>query len=204
MYSRNIGRLCFVLYLLISFLIPTQYLFMVQNLILAFIPYEISQLLPLFKPKSRREWPLFLVVSLVFVLMSPNIFYVVTDLIHLNLYSFDFLKTLNLSEWIDFTYLSAGVMLALYYYVQVILTLYHLVSDRLLQRVVILMFMILSSAGIFIGRFLRFHSVHILTNPLQVIVDSLSALNSEAILWMALITGLQFLLMLLVKGVRKI
>ncbi len=204
MYSRNIGRLCFVLYLMVSFIIPTHYLFMVQNLILAFIPYEISQLLPLFKPHSRREWPLFLMVSLVFILLAPNIFYVVTDLIHFNLYPFDFLKKLILTEWIDFTYLLAGVMLSLYFYIQVIFTLYRLVSDRLLRGCTMFMFMVLTSAGIFIGRFLRFHSVHILTHPLQVVVDTLNAVNKDAIVWMALITGLQVLLILMVKGVRKI
>lgn len=130
MFSRNIGRCCFFLYLLLTFLLPTQYKFMGFNLILAFIPYEISYLLKLFKPQSKREWPLFIVILTIFLLFLPNVFYVVTDLIHLNMYVFDFMNGLNLFEWIEFAYIVSGVLLALYFYSQVMLTAERLLADK--------------------------------------------------------------------------
>ena len=35
-----------------------------------------------------------------FILLVPNTFYMVTDLIHLNQFTFDFYVQLNLTEWI--------------------------------------------------------------------------------------------------------
>ena len=44
----------------------------------------------------------------------PNTFYMVTDLIHLNQFQFNFYAGLNLGEWKYFTYLLLGVFLAVY------------------------------------------------------------------------------------------
>ena len=52
-----------------------------------------------------------IIFSLIFLLMVPNTFYMVTDLIHLNQFTFNFYLTLNLMEWIFFTYLLLGVFL---------------------------------------------------------------------------------------------
>ena len=49
-----------------------------------------------------------------FLLLVPNTFYMITDLIHLNQFQFNFLVGLNLKEWIFFTYLMLGVFLAMY------------------------------------------------------------------------------------------
>ena len=51
-------------------------------------------LLDLFKPRKKFEWPIFIIFALIFILLVPNTFYMVTDLIHLNQFTFDF--TFNL------------------------------------------------------------------------------------------------------------
>lgn len=62
------------------------YSFMILNMFLAFAALELSFLLPLFKAKSKRELPVSIAFYIVFVLLSPNVFYVITDLIHLNMF----------------------------------------------------------------------------------------------------------------------
>ena len=54
------------------------------------------------------------VFGLIFLLLVPNTFYMITDLIHLNQFQFNFLAGLNITEWIYFTYLILGVLLAIY------------------------------------------------------------------------------------------
>lgn len=88
---------------------------MTLNLFLAYIPLELCLLLKLFKPKETKEWPLFIIFALIFILLVPNTFYMVTDLIHLNNFKFNFLVSLNLIEWFAFAYLLAGVFCNLLY-----------------------------------------------------------------------------------------
>ena len=49
--------------------------------------------------------------ALIFILLVPNTFYMVTDLIHLNQFTFDFYVQLNLIEWLYFTFLLLSVFL---------------------------------------------------------------------------------------------
>ncbi|WP_449455730.1 DUF1361 domain-containing protein [Streptococcus suis] len=57
--------------------------------------------------------------------------------------------------------------------------------------------------GIYVGRFLRFHSVHIINHPFSVIVSTLKSLNLEALIFVSFIILIQALLFLFVKGVRS-
>ena len=78
------------------------------NLFLAYIPFELCLLLRLFKPRKNMNGH-FLIFGLIFVLLVPNTFYMLTDLIHLNQFTFDFYVQLNIMEWLYFTYLLLGV-----------------------------------------------------------------------------------------------
>ena len=107
---------------------------MTLNLFLAYIPFELSLLLRLFKPNKKYERPLFIIYSFIFVLLLPNTFYMVTDLIHLNQFQFNFYAGLNLGEWKYFTYLLLGVFLAVYVMILIyfeILTLFVITLKRL-------------------------------------------------------------------------
>ncbi|MGT0244369.1 DUF1361 domain-containing protein [Staphylococcus aureus] len=72
---------------------------MTLNLFLAYIPFELSLLLRLFKPNKSMNGHSLSLYSFIFVLLLPNTFYMVTDLIHLNQFQFNFYAGLNLSEW---------------------------------------------------------------------------------------------------------
>lgn len=202
MFSRNIGRLCFVVFMIVSCIIPTQYRWMILNMLLAFIPLELSYLFPLFKPRAKREWPLFIIVILVFLIFVPNVFYVITDLIHLNLYSFDFMNEVDIYEWVDFTYLLAGVLIAVYFYILIALNVSELCSSRW-KYCLLIITIVMISLGVYIGRFLRFHTVHLLTKPWKVALDTFQALDVSGWLWIGMMSLLQCLLLLLVKGVRQ-
>ena len=109
MTSRYIARIYFIILFTFSLFETRVFNFMSLNLFLAYIPFELCLLLRLFKPRKKYEWPLFIIFGLIFVLLVPNTFYMLTDLIHLNQFTFDFYVQLNIMEWLYFTYLLLGV-----------------------------------------------------------------------------------------------
>ena len=177
---------------------------MALNIFLAYIPLELCLLLKLFKPRETKEWPLFIIFTLIFILLVPNTFYMVTDLIHLNNFKFDFLVSLNLIEWFAFAYLLAGVFFAIYCMIFIFISLEHFTSNIWINRCLIIGLMVLNGIGIYVGRFLRFHTVYLITRPLTITHQVFDAINLKSVIFIILMVLLQAIVILFVKGVRLI
>ncbi|AVQ36851.1 DUF1361 domain-containing protein [Staphylococcus kloosii] len=200
---RYIARIVFLLLIIISILKNNVYGFMTLNLFLAYIPLELCLLLKLFKPRRKFEWPLFVIFSLIFVFMVPNTFYMITDLIHLNQFAFNFYAGLNIIEWKYFSYLVAAVFFALYCLMLIFLEMSTFTRYMWLNRTIILIMMFLNGLGIYMGRFLRVHSVYLINEPLRIIREVFVAIfNVDTIIFVLLMVCLQLLLVLFMKGVR--
>ncbi|ARB78421.2 Permease [Staphylococcus lugdunensis] len=202
MQGRYIARIYFIILIVISLFESRIFEFMTLNIFLAYIPFELCLLLKLFKPKKVIEWPLFIIFSLIFLLMVPNTFYMVTDLIHLNQFTFNFYLTLNLMEWIFFTYLLLGVFFALYCMTLIYLELYYFTSHQWINIILVAVVMFLSGLGIYIGRFLRFHSVFLINQPFKIIENVVSSLSGKSLIFILLMVVLQATLFIFAKGVR--
>ncbi|MGW9989320.1 DUF1361 domain-containing protein [Staphylococcus hominis] len=204
MAPRYIARIYFIVLFIISLFVPRILNFMTLNLFLAYIPLELCLLLKLFKPKETKEWPLFIVFALIFILLVPNTFYMVTDLIHLNNFKFNFLVSLNLIEWFAFAYLLAGVFFAIYCMIFIFISLEHFTSNIWLNRCLVLSLMFLNGIGIYVGRFLRFHTVYLITRPLTITHQVFDAIDLKSVIFIMLVVLLQTIVILFVKGVRSI
>lgn len=202
MQARYIARLLYVFLFVTTLVVPNHFKFLLLNLTLAYIPLELAYLLKLFVPKRLFEWPLFVIYLVIFILMLPNTFYMVTDLIHLNQFSFSFLSGLVLIEWIHFGLLVTGVLFAVYCFTLIALELFHLPFPLWTRYIILLGMTMLNGLGIFVGRFLRFHSVHLINNPFSVIISTLESIDAPAITFIGLIALMQCLLLLCLKGVR--
>ena len=141
------------------------FLFLVWNLFLALIPFALSSFLGLApRPMQTR---LLLPVGLMWLLFSPNAPYLVTDLFHLD-------ARPGVPLWYDLALILScawnGLMLA-----------YASLSDmqRLVQQrlgpepgwAFATLALLLSSFGIYLGRYLRFNSWDVLANPLTLFFD---------------------------------
>ncbi|MCT1914219.1 MULTISPECIES: DUF1361 domain-containing protein [Staphylococcus] len=188
--------------MIISIFFNQFYQFMTLNLFLAYIPFELCLLLNLFKPKYKYEWPLFIVFVLIFLCMVPNTLYMVTDLIHLNQFTFNFYQGLIIVEWMYFTFLVAGVLLALYLLILMFVEMENFTTHRWLNRSIILIMMFLNGLGIYIGRFLRLHSVYIINEPLRIYREVINHLDFDAFLFVILLVLLQVLIYTFAKGVQ--
>jgi len=142
----------------------TLYLFLVWNIFLAWIPFAISSVF--YKLADKATWKKFLVVFS-WLAFFPNSLYIVTDLIHLQTES-------RVPKWFDavllFSASAAGLMMAF-------ISLYRLehflqkAIHRKLQSVAIFLILFLGSFGVYLGRFLRWNSWDIISNPFQLLLS---------------------------------
>jgi uncharacterized membrane protein len=138
--------------------------FLVWNLFLAWIPLLISSKLQLLQSKNKLRFAIVFLCWLVFV---PNSFYIITDLFHLDMNE-------SVPLWYDLALLLSfawnGLLLGIVSIRQMQKLLENFLN-RKLGMFFLLPVMALNGLGIYVGRYLRFNSWDIITNPLQLAQD---------------------------------
>lgn len=140
--------------------------FMPWNLFLAFVPYYISSQLEKRPGWIENKWK-FVVVIAVWLLFLPNSFYIITDLFHLEFQE-------GSSRWFDLTLIFSfawnGLLLGILSIRQIERIFRHCFQYKN-EFLFLLPVMWLNAWGIYIGRFMRFNSWDILTNPFELFAD---------------------------------
>ena len=141
------------------------YIFLPWNLILAWIPLWLAMQLK----DETKPWRLFLYLS-AWLVFFPNAPYIITDFLHLK-------PRINFPFWYDalllysfaFTGLLLGIISALIVFKKV-----KTLFTPFKAKASMLMAMMVSGYGIYVGRFLRFNTWDLLTNPFQITSDTVS------------------------------
>ena len=142
----------------------TLYLFLVWNIFLAWIPFAVSDLF--FKLANKAGWKQILVFCF-WLAFFPNALYIVTDLIHLQIES-------KVPKWFDaillFSASIAGLMMA---FVSLYRAELYLEKTRLgkFGPALIFLIILLGSFGVYLGRFLRWNSWDIVSDPFQLLLS---------------------------------
>lgn len=153
-----------------------MFVWMIWNLFLAYVPYLLSTWLTLRskKPSPRPIPRLLPVLSLVWLLFIPNTFYILTDLYHL----ID-CRDPRVPGWFDlsliFSFAWNGLLLGVLSVRQMEKLLRPAIGDGW-GRLFVYLVMGLSALGVYAGRYLRFNSWDILTNPFELTADMASLL----------------------------
>ena len=140
------------------------YLFLVWNIFLAWVPFIISS--GFAKLSNKATWKQVLIFCC-WLAFFPNALYIVTDLIHLEIES-------SVPKWFDavllFSASVAGLMMAFIslYKAEVFLEKTRLSKFR---PALIFLILFLGSFGVYLGRFLRWNSWDIISNPLKLILS---------------------------------
>ncbi len=157
-----------------------SYLFLVWNLILAWLPFLFALVVVAF----RRSQLLLGMFGLLWLLFFPNTTYLVTDLIHLRHYDF-------IPIWYDaimlFAFALTGLMLgllSLYFVHAVVQSHFGTVWGWLF----VLITAVLGGVGVYIGRFMRWNSWDVFTNPVMLLNDLTFNLLHPDLLLKALVT----------------
>ena len=151
-----------------------SFVFLLWNLFLALIPFGLSTMLGLSAGKLRAR--VLLPVGAAWLLFFPNAPYILTDLFHLQ-------PRAGVPYWYDLALILScawnGLMLA---YAS-LTDMQQLVARRLgagAGWAFATVALLLSSFGIYLGRFLRFNSWDILTNPVTLFYDIVNRLLHPA------------------------
>lgn len=150
----------------ISYTGQLRFLFLAWNLFLAFVPYGLLK-----KCVQRITWiesrGTFSIVFVVWLLFIPNAFYILTDLFHLR-------QTAAVPLWADLALILSFAWNGLLLGVLSVRQMEKLVSIK--WRIAnewffICPVMFLNAFGIYVGRYLRYNSWDVLTNPFGLAAD---------------------------------
>ena len=160
---------CFSFLLLVVRIIATNsvaYLFLPWNLFLAFIPYWITRWMT--RNVSIIENKVKLIIALAaWLLFIPNCFYIITDLFHLT-------HIQSAPQWFDllliFSFAWSGILCGIISLrgVEIITT---LLRGKGFSVLFVFAVMWLNSFGIYIGRFLRYNSWDIISDPFSLAAE---------------------------------
>ena len=143
------------------------YLFLVWNLFLAVIPFAITTYLVSIPKLSKF---IFVVWFGIWLLFLPNAPYIVTDLIHLRLSKVHFI-------WLDALIVGSFAFNGLLLFYLSILDMKQVLKLYLKEKALkfgVIFILFLSSFGVYLGRFLRYNSWEVLSNPKYLVNDILN------------------------------
>lgn len=145
-----------------------RYMFLMWNLFLAWIPFQLGVMITSNPPYSKWVTGLLLGGWLLFF---PNALYIITDLIHLE-HSGD-----DAPVWFDavllFTSSITGLMMAFISLYQVETFIRKNITARHANKIITAS-IFLGSFGVYLGRFLRWNSWDILANPVSLLLEVLA------------------------------
>jgi uncharacterized membrane protein len=150
------------------------YLFLVWNLFLAVIPYAITMCL-VSLPKLNRTT--LLLAFCVWLLFLPNAPYILTDMWHLRYHTTHIF-------WLDILLISAFAfngMILFYFSIGDIKTILLRHLNLVTTNLIITFVFFLSAFGIYLGRFLRYNSWEILSNPEMLFIDITNILTQPIV-----------------------
>ncbi|GAA3189057.1 DUF1361 domain-containing protein [Lentilactobacillus kefiri] len=183
--------------------------FLVLNTFLAYIPIELSFHIDVGKPKNGL---LFWVIIIIWLLFYPNTPYLLTDLFHLSLlnpYGINGLLRLDDVMWFKFALLLISTLFSTLLGLWGLDTVANAITARihakhiLIKHTVVVGLTILTSIGIFIGRFLRIHTVYLFLTPELFIRPLMNMWSRPAVVFIVLLTIVQLVFYYTLKLIQN-
>ena len=140
-----------------------EYIFLIWNLLLAFIPYLIATHV---QQKKTTGIPL-IALALLWLLFLPNALYIITDLKHLRVRP-------PVPEWFDCLLLFSFSTLALLYRLFSFDTMNQVLKkyvSKIIQKITLTVTSILVGFGVYLGREERWNSWDLFTNPFSLLSE---------------------------------
>lgn len=157
-----------------------SYIFLVWNLFLAWLPFLFALMVVVLR-QSKLALGAF---GMLWLLFFPNTTYLVTDLIHLH-------HTNYIPIWYDaimlFSFALTGLMLGLLslYFVHAVVQNHF---GQALGWLFVMITAVLGGVGVYIGRFLRWNSWDVFTNPITLLNDLVYNLFNPDLFFKAFVT----------------
>jgi uncharacterized membrane protein len=144
-----------------------MFLSLIWNLFLAFIPYALTRLLMQRPGWVENKWK-FGLTSFAWLLFIPNSFYIITDLFHLE-------ERAVIPLWFDLALIFSFAWNGLLMGILSVRQMEKILETKWKWSEIVFVYpvMLLNSLGIYIGRYLRYNSWDIVSNPFGLSEDVL-------------------------------
>lgn len=203
MKKRNIVRIFVIALLLFIYIYPTRYKFLLLNVTLAYIPIEIGYLVE----NEKLSKSLRISSFILWLLFLPNTVYLLTDLIHLRKLDIVYPTTGQYKNfmplWRDFCLLVGSVLslniIGFHSIESIVISLRKEFNLNRLKTITFTLFLfLLSSIGVYMGRFLRLHSIHAITDLKETVVKAISMFDIKFFNFVIIFSLLQIILYYLI------
>ncbi|MBS1973638.1 MAG: DUF1361 domain-containing protein, partial [Bacteroidetes bacterium] len=144
-----------------------SFMFLLWNLFLAWVPYCISQWLYCYQNKVNSKITLATIIA-VWLAFVPNAFYILTDLYHIG----DNYNDFSMPQWFDLAMLLSFAWNGLLLGVLSVRHIEKVIHGRFSIKHELLFIypvMWLNALGIYVGRYLRFNSWDVISDPLALV-----------------------------------
>lgn len=152
-----------------------RYIFLMWNLFLAWIPFQLGVVIA--TKTGYKKWMQYLLLA-AWLLFFPNALYIITDLVHLK-HSYD-----DAPVWFDavllFTSSVTGLLMAFISLYQVEIFIKRHITVKHVNKIT-MGAIFLGSFGVYLGRFLRWNSWDILANPVSLLIEVLGRFANPVI-----------------------
>ena len=196
--------------ILLYFFMPRPFNFMAFNIFLAYVPIEIGFQLPRFNDRRSLAFWCSLIVWLVFY---PNTPYVMTDLFHLSWLqphtSINGILKSDPQIWLIFAIMVICAVSCLFFGLLSLDQVSHQLTELTTPKHPkfkfwwITIFSFISSIGIYIGRFLRLHSIYLFFTPSWFFRQLMSIWSANMLKFTIILTCLQVLSYWILKTVQN-
>lgn len=165
------------------------YLFLIWNIFLAWLPFYFSLIYTNYK--FRINFCQY-IIGLLWLVFYPNAPYILTDFIHLSKYkfyenkSYEIIFSLDFAIWYDFFLISIFVIIGLVLSFISLSIMHKYIKEKynyILGWLFILIICMLSSFGIYLGRFARVNSWELATNPLYLLNVIFNSFNLQGLIF---------------------
>lgn len=191
-------RVFFVVWMLILWqIIHGPFSFLLLNTLLGYLPLEISLKVSADRPQNHF---LFWTIIIIWLLFYPNAPYLLTDLFHLSLlnaYTSDGLLVMSVHVWVYFTFIIVSTFFCVVLgfwsirHIAQSITQRYLKNGWISQLVVVVILTILTSIGIYAGRFQRIHTIYLFISPNLIIHRLFAMWTTKMMLFVVLMTFIQ-------------
>jgi uncharacterized membrane protein len=150
--------------------------FLLWNLFLAWIPYLTSLWAGMLHRTHPQRWWVLFVPGLVGIAFFPNAPYIVTDFLHLR-------ERFGIPLWYDIGLLASfawtGIVLGAYA-LRIMQNIVRVWVGSILSWVFVIVVVGMSGMGVYLGRFLRWNSWDLVTQPKEILYDIAVRLSNPA------------------------
>ncbi len=143
-----------------------DYLFLIWNLFLAYIPFFISRYIEL-KQSIQRNTGLFMVLLLFWILFFPNAPYIITDYFHL-------FESPGVPLWLDLIILTIFAWNGLIAGFLSLHSMQKIITNKFSAKtgwISVVLILVMASFGVYIGRYLRYNSWDVFLMPYYLFRD---------------------------------